>query len=185
MDLNSIAEEIRACKKCPLNKGRTQAVPGDGAPGAEILFIGEGPGQSEDQQGLPFVGEAGQFLNELLASINLTREDVFITNVVKCRPPNNRDPLDEEVQVCTALYLYDQIKLIKPKLIVTLGRHAMQAFFPQLKSISAAHAKAYRKAGQVYFISYHPAAALYQASLKEQIKEDFKQIPEILAQINN
>ena len=185
MDLDSIGAEIKSCTKCPLNKGRTNAVAGTGSKQAEILFIGEGPGENEDSQGLPFVGDAGHFLDEMLDSINLKRADVYITNVVKCRPPHNRDPLEEEVRVCTSRYLFDQIKQIKPKLIVTLGRHSMQVFFPQIKSVSAAHGKAYKKAGQVYLILYHPAAGLYQQSLKETMKDDFKKIPEILTQIKN
>ena len=183
MDLDSIAAEIKVCTSCPLNKGRIQAVPGEGSTKADILFIGEGPGENEDRQGRPFVGEAGLFLDEMLASINMRREDVYITNVVKCRPPHNRDPLEEEVRICTSRYLFDQIKNIKPKLIITLGRHSMQVFFPQLKSVSAAHGKAYMKAGQVYMILYHPAAALYQQSLRETMKDDFKKIPEILEQV--
>lgn len=185
MDLDSITAEIKVCTKCPLNKGRNNAVAGEGAKNAQILFIGEGPGENEDREGRPFVGEAGDFLNEMLASIDLSRDDVFITNVVKCRPPHNRDPLEEEVRVCTSRYLFDQIKYIKPKLIVTLGRHSMQVFFPQIKSVSASHGKAYKKANQVYLILYHPAAALYQQSLREVMKDDFKKIPEILAQIEN
>ena len=184
MDLDLIGQEIKSCTKCPLHKGRIQAVPGEGNRHAEILFIGEGPGEMEDREGQPFMGEAGQFLNEMLNSINLKREDVYITNVVKCRPPFNRDPLEEEVRICTSRYLFDQIKNIKPKLIVTLGRHSMQVFFPQLKSVSASHGKAYKKAGQVYLILYHPAAAVYQNSLKETLKDDFKKIPEIMDQIS-
>jgi DNA polymerase len=180
MNLEEIAREIRACKKCPLFKGRTHAVPGEGNKYPEILFIGEGPGGTEDREGRPFVGDAGKFLESMLKSIGRKREEVFITNVVKCRPPNNRDPLEEEVGVCTRNYLFSQIKLLKPKLIVTLGRHAMQTFFPQIRSISGVHGKAYKKAGQVYFILYHPAAALYQQALKETMKEDFKKIKEIL-----
>jgi len=183
MDLDSISKEIRTCTKCPLSRGRINAVPGGGNINADILFIGEGPGETEDKEGRPFVGEAGKFLDEMLASINLSRNDVFITNVVKCRPPHNRDPLEEEVRVCTSLYLFDQIKNIKPKLIVTLGRHSMQVAFPQIKSVTAAHGKAYKKGGQVYLILYHPAAALYQAGLKQIMLEDFKKIPEILDQI--
>lgn len=183
MTLETIAREIRMCTKCPLHKARKKAVPGEGNHKAEILFIGEGPGSSEDEQGRPFVGEAGKFLDELLNSAKIKREDVFITNVVKCRPPNNRDPLDEEVRICTTAYLFDQIRLIKPKLIVTLGRHSMHLFFPQIRSISAVHGKAYKKAGQVYMLMYHPAASLYQASLKQTLKEDFKKIPEIIRQI--
>lgn len=182
--LVEIAKEIKSCTKCALCRYRTNAVPGEGNPKSEILFIGEGPGQNEDKLGRPFVGEAGKFLEEMLASIKLKREDVYITNVVKCRPPNNRDPLDEEVQVCTTNYLFDQLKLIKPKLIVTLGRHSMHIFFPQIRSISDVHGKAYKKANQVYFISYHPAAALYQQSLKNTMKEDMKKIPIILREID-
>lgn len=159
-------------------------MPGEGNPKAEIMFIGEGPGTNEDREGRPFVGEAGQFLEEMLKSVGLNREDVYITNVVKCRPANNRDPLDEEVRICTTNYLYDQIRNIKPKLIVTLGRHSMHQFFPQIRSISAVHGKAYKKADQVYLILYHPAAALYQQNLKNTLKEDFKQIPEILKKIS-
>jgi len=183
MSLTEIAREVRRCTKCPLHRNRKNAVPGEGSPKAEILLIGEGPGQNEDREGRPFVGEAGKFLEEMLALIGLERKDVFITNVVKCRPPNNRDPLEEEIDVCVRNYLYRQIKEIKPKLIVTLGRHSMRIFFPQIRSISAVHGKAYKKANQVYLILYHPAAALYQNSLKEQIKEDFQQIPEILKKI--
>lgn len=185
MNLEEIASEVRKCTKCALHKYRKNAVPGEGKADAEILFIGEGPGQNEDLQGRPFVGDAGKFLEEMLGLIKMKREDVFIGNVVKCRPPNNRDPLEEEVDECSRNYLFAQIKNIKPKLIVTLGRHSMRTFFPQIKSISSVHGKAYKKAGQVYLILYHPAAALYQQSLKEQMKEDFKQIPEILNQIDS
>ncbi len=181
--LESIARDVRSCTKCPLHRNRHKAVPGEGNPKAEILFIGEGPGQNEDQIGRPFVGEAGKFLDELLASVKIKREDVYITNVVKCRPPNNRDPLDEEVRICTTAYLYDQLRLIKPKLIVTLGRHSMHQFFPQIRSISQVHGKAYKKAGQVYMLMFHPAASLYQANLKRTLSEDFKKIPAILKEI--
>jgi uracil-DNA glycosylase family 4 len=184
MNLEEIAKEIRVCKKCPLYRSRQNAVPGEGNPKAEILMIGEGPGQNEDEEGRPFVGDAGKFLDQLLKSIKIKREDIFITNIVKCRPVNNRDPLDEEVRVCTTNYLYDQIKTIKPKLIITLGRHSMHQFFPQIRSISSVHGKAYKKAGQVYFIMFHPAVALYQANLKNTLIDDFKKIPEILRQID-
>lgn len=182
--LEEIAVEIKSCTKCPLQKSRKNAVPGEGNPKAEILFIGEGPGQNEDLQGRPFVGDAGKFLEARLGELGLKREEVYILNVVKCRPPYNRDPLDEEIRVCTNNYLYDQIKNIKPRLIVTLGRHAMKLFFPQIKSISEVHGKAYKKANQVYLILYHPAAALYQQSLKNTLIDDFKKIPEILEQID-
>lgn len=184
MSLEDIAREIRKCTKCNLSKSRKKAVPGEGNSKADLLFIGEGPGQNEDGIGRPFVGEAGKFLDKMLASIKSRRGDVYIINVVKCRPPNNRDPLEEEVDVCSRNYLYQQIKEIKPKLIVTLGRHSMRVFFPQIRSISSVHGKAYKKAGQVYLILYHPAVALYQQNMKETMKEDFKQIPEILSKIS-
>ncbi len=181
--LEEIAQEVRGCTKCALHRSRTHAVPGEGKPRAEVLFIGEGPGNTEDKTGRPFVGEAGQLLDEMLKEAGFKREDVFITNVVKCRPPNNRDPLDEEVGVCTGNYLFEQIKNVKPKIIVTLGRHSMRLFFPQIKSISDIHGKAYKKAGQVYMLLYHPAAGIYQQSLRNVMTEDFKKIPEILKQI--
>lgn len=183
MDLESIAEGIRVCKKCPLYKGRTNAVPGEGSLSAEVLFIGEAPGGAEDQTGTPFVGETGIFLDEMLASINLKREDVFITNVVKCRPPNARDPLEEEVHVCTMNYLFSQIRTVKPKLIVTLGRHSMHVFFPQIKTLTEVHGKAYKKAGQVYLVLFHPETALTQPLLKKAMLDDIKQIPKLLKQV--
>jgi DNA polymerase len=176
--LVKIAQEAAVCQKCPLSKTRTNAVPGAGNPEADIMFIGEGPGRNEDLQGLPFVGAAGKVLDGLLASINLKREDVFIANVVKCRPPMNRDPLPEEVAAC-ADYLSRQVALIKPKIIVLLGRHAMERFLPGLK-ISVDHGKPKRRGGQVYFPIYHPAAAIYQRSLMETLEKDFKKIPQII-----
>ncbi len=181
--LEEIGREVRSCTKCPLHRNRKSAVPGEGDSKATLMFIGEGPGTNEDSVGRPFVGEAGQFLESMLKSVGYQREKVFITNVVKCRPPNNRDPLDEEVRICTSNYLYEQIRNIKPKLIITLGRHSMHQFFPQIRSISAVHGKAYKKGGQVYLILYHPAAALYQQNLKNTLIEDFKKIPDILRQI--
>ncbi|WP_052887453.1 uracil-DNA glycosylase [Thermogemmatispora carboxidivorans] len=178
--LREIAAEVSVCKKCGLCKGRTKAVPGEGPPQARILFIGEGPGYHEDKQGRPFVGPAGQFLDELLQSINLKRSDVFITNVVKCRPPDNRDPLPEEISACND-YLDRQIAAIKPLLIVTLGRYSMAKFFGTAK-ISAIHGKAQKKDGYICIAMYHPAAGLHQASLKETIRQDFKKIPVVLAE---
>ncbi|WP_069806318.1 uracil-DNA glycosylase [Thermogemmatispora onikobensis] len=178
--LREIAAEVSVCTKCGLCKGRTKAVPGEGPPNARILFIGEGPGYHEDKQGRPFVGPAGQFLDELLQSINLKRSDVFITNVVKCRPPDNRDPLPEEISACND-YLDRQIAAIKPLLIVTLGRYSMAKFFGTAK-ISAIHGKAQKKDGYICIAMYHPAAGLHQASLKETIRQDFKKIPVVLAE---
>lgn len=177
-DLEKIAQEAASCRKCPLYKTRTNAVPGGGNAEADIMFIGEGPGRNEDIRGLPFVGAAGKVLDNLLASIDLRREDVFIANVIKCRPPMNRDPLPEEEAAC-ADYLDRQIALIKPKIIVLLGRHAMERFLPGLK-ISEDHGKPRRRAGQVYLPIYHPAAAIYQRSLMEKLEKDFKKIPKII-----
>lgn len=178
--LQEVAVEVATCSKCNLCKGRTRAVPGEGNTRAKILFIGEGPGFHEDRQGRPFVGPAGQFLEELLSSINLKRSDVFITNVVKCRPPNNRDPLPEEIQACDN-YLDRQIAAIKPQVIVTLGRYSMAKFFGSEK-ISTIHGRARKKDGYICIAMYHPAAGLHQASLKDVIREDFKKIPLLIAE---
>ncbi|MBV9231282.1 MAG: uracil-DNA glycosylase [Chloroflexi bacterium] len=178
--LREVAVEVSTCSKCNLCKGRTKAVPGEGTPNAKILFIGEGPGFHEDRQGRPFVGPAGQFLDELLASINLKRADVFITNVVKCRPPNNRDPLPEEIDACND-YLDRQIAALKPHVIVTLGRYSMTKFFGNEK-ISAIHGRARKKDGYICIAMYHPAAGLHQASLKDAIREDFRKIPLVIAE---
>jgi len=179
-ELERVAAEVSVCRKCDLCKTRTRAVPGEGNPQATIMFIGEGPGYHEDRQGRPFVGPAGQFLNELLASIGLRREDVFITNIVKCRPPENRDPLPEEIAACSD-YLTRQINTINPKVIVTLGRYSMARFFPGEK-ISQIHGRARNVDGRLCIAMYHPAAALHQAALKNTVKEDFKRIPQIIAE---
>jgi uracil-DNA glycosylase len=178
--LREIAVEVSTCSKCKLCKGRTKAVPGEGDPHAKILFIGEGPGLHEDQQGRPFVGPAGQFLDELLASINLKRPDVFIANVVKCRPPGNRDPEPDEIAACND-YLDRQIAALKPQVIVTLGRYSLAKFFGNEK-IGAIHGRARKRDGYICIAMYHPAAALHQPSLKDVIREDFKKIPLIIAE---
>lgn len=178
--LREVAVEVSTCSKCDLCKTRTKAVPGEGSPSAKILLIGEGPGFHEDKQGRPFVGPAGQFLDELLASIQLKRSDVFITNVVKCRPPNNRDPLPNEIAACNN-YLDRQIAAIQPQVIVTLGRYSMAKFFGNEK-ISAIHGRARKIDGRLCIAMYHPAAGLHQASLKDVIREDFKKIPVIIAE---
>jgi DNA polymerase len=176
---------IAECK-CELKKTATQAVPGVGNAEAEIVFIGEAPGKSEDIKGEPFVGAAGKFLNEMLGLINLKREDIYITNVVKYRPPNNRDPLPEEKSACRE-WLLEELKIISPKLIIFLGRHAMNNFFPDQK-ISNAHGKLLIKkfngiSTKFFFPLYHPAAALYDGSMREILIEDFKKIPKILKEI--
>lgn len=179
--LNKLAEQVKACQLCPLYQNTTNAVPGEGNPNAEILFIGEGPGKKEDELGRPFVGAAGKLLEALLQHIGLTRNDVFIANVVKHRPPGNRDPLPEEVSACWP-YLQKQVEIISPKIIVLLGRHSTHRFLPELV-ISQAHGKPYRKEGRVYYPMYHPAAALYNGSLRETMFQDAARIPVILKKI--
>lgn len=176
--LQAIAAEINACARCKLHKERTNAVPGSGAERADIFFIGEGPGAQEDQDGLPFVGRSGQFLDELLESIGMNRDEVFITNVVKCRPPGNRGPRAAEVQAC-GRYLERQLELVRPRLIVTLGRFAMERFFTDGR-ISEIHGQPRRVDGVAILPLYHPAAALYRGSLRSVVKEDFQRIPELL-----
>jgi uracil-DNA glycosylase len=178
--LKEVAAEVSTCTKCDLCKGRTKAVPGEGNPHARIMFIGEGPGFHEDRQGRPFVGPAGQFLEELLASINLKRADVFITNVVKCRPPGNRDPLPAEINACND-YLERQMAAINPEAIVTLGRFSMAKFFGGEK-ISSIHGRARKIDGRICIAMYHPAAGLHQQSLKDTIRSDFKKIPSLIAE---
>jgi len=178
--LSELYEDVALCQQCELSKYRTRVVPGEGTENADLLFIGEAPGWHEDQQGRPFVGPAGQFLDELLASINLKREQVYITNVIKCRPQGNRDPLPSEIQVCRR-WLERQIELICPKIIVTLGRYSMAIFFPG-KSISKIHGTAQKRDNIIYYAMYHPAAALHQQSLRETIKADMLKIPPLLAQ---
>jgi len=155
-------------------------VPGEGAEDAEVMFIGEAPGWHEDQQGRPFVGPAGKFLDELLASIGLRREQVYIANVIKCRPQANRDPLPTEIQNCRK-WLEHQIEIIQPKMIVTLGRYSMEMFFPG-KSISKIHGTAQKRDNVIYYAMYHPAAALHQQSLRQAIEADMLKIPSLLAQ---
>lgn len=184
--LEKLNQEMLACTKCALRSGCTQVVPGTGPASSKIMFIGEGPGKKEDEIGKPFVGSAGKFLDEMLGIINLKREDVYIANVVKCRPPQNRDPLPEEAEACWP-WLLQQIQTVRPLLIVTLGRHSMERFFPDRK-ISEIHGRALRKVAegigqQTFYTLYHPAAALYNGSLRETLVKDFKKIPKILEKI--
>ena len=185
-ELKKIHEKWFAKCECELKKTATQPVPGDGNPDAEIVFIGEAPGKSEDEKGIPFVGAAGKFLAEMLENIKLKREDIYITNIVKYRPPNNRDPLPEEKDACRE-WLIEELNFIKPKLIVFLGRHSMNDFFPTEK-ISAIHGKLlikkFNKIKTKYFLPlYHPAAALYNGGMRETLMEDFQKIPKILKEI--
>ncbi len=178
--LQEIASEISVCQKCGLCKGRNKSVPGEGNPHPKILFIGEGPGFHEDQQGRPFVGNAGHLLEEALASINLRRSDVFITNVVKCRPPDNRDPLPDEIAACNA-YLDRQIEALDPQVIVTLGRFSMAKYFPGQK-ISVIHGRAKPGRKRLYIAMYHPAAALRTPKTMQEFRADFQKIHLIIAE---
>jgi uracil-DNA glycosylase family 4 len=180
MTLEQLEEAVHTCTLCSLSQGRTHAVPGEGPLNADIMFIGEGPGFHEDRQGRPFVGAAGQFLEELLASIGLTREQVYITNVVKCRPPGNRDPMPTEISAC-APYLERQIQLIKPKVIVTLGRFSMYRYFPGA-SISKIHGQPKRVGNVLVVPMFHPAAALHQPKWRPLVEADFKKLPQFIAE---
>ena len=181
-NLEEIALLIKGCVDCELSQGRNNAVPGEGSPQAELMFIGEGPGYHEDRLGRPFVGPAGQFLDSLLMSIGLKREDVFIANMVKCRPPQNRDPLPAEMSACSK-YLNRQIELINPKLIVTLGRFSLSRFFPG-ESITRVRGKVREKDGRHIFPIMHPAAALHREEMRSAIVSDFKEIPRVLENLD-
>ena len=179
--LSELCQEILTCQRCQvLAENRTRVVPGEGAENASIVFIGEAPGWHEDQQGRPFVGPAGMFLNELIKSIGLKREQVYITNVIKCRPPQNRDPLPTEIHNCRG-WLDRQVELINPRMVVTLGRYSMAMFFPG-KSISKIHGTAHKQDNIIYYAMYHPAAALHQQSLRQIVEADMLKIPKILAE---
>jgi uracil-DNA glycosylase family 4 len=176
--LKDIHGQIRRCTQCPLHVGRTKTVPGSGPVDALVMFIGEAPGFYEDQQGLPFVGAAGRFLSELLKQVGIDRRRVFITNVIKCRPPGNRDPQLEEVEACKE-YLDRQIDVVKPRVIVTLGRHSMARAFPDEK-VSIVHGQPRKIGDQIYFPMYHPAAALHQPSLRGVLEADFGRLKDLL-----
>ena len=181
--LSELYKEIALCQRCDLYKYRTKAVPGEGAEDADIMFIGEAPGWHEDQQGRPFVGPAGKYLDDLLASINLKRQQVYIANVIKSRPSGNRDPLPAEIAACRT-WLERQIEIIQPKVVVTLGRYSMALFFPG-KSISKIHGTAQKQDSIIYYAMYHPAAALHQQSLRQVINTDMLKIPSLLDQAKN
>ena len=173
-EYDQLVQEVTSCTLCALSQTRTQAVPGEGSISADLMFVGEGPGYHEDQQGKPFVGPAGQLLDKLLASIGLRRQDVYIANMVKCRPPGNRDPLPGEIQACQP-YLDRQMQIISPKVVVTLGRFSFSKFFPG-KAISKARGKPRTWNGRTIFPMYHPAAALHNPSLLPAIEADFQKL---------
>ena len=174
----ALVEEIKSCTLCPLSKTPTNAVPGEGNPQADIMFIGEAPGLNEDRQGRPFVGAAGTVLDKMLATIGLDRSDVYIGNMIKCRPPDNRDPEPSEMDACRP-YLDRQIELIDPKVIVTLGRHSFGKFFPG-ETISKARGRARAWQGRIVFPVYHPAATLHNPRLRPVLEEDFKRLPSLI-----
>ncbi len=180
--LQQLEEEIRRCTRCPLHATRTHAVPGDGPYNATVMFIGEAPGYYEDKQGKPFVGAAGRYLNKLLEKSGLRREMIYITNIVKCRPPNNRDPLPSEIRACSP-YLDRQIELIDPRVIVTLGRFALQHFFPHA-SISRVHGQPQTLGNRIFFPVFHPAAGLYQPKWQPALEEDFRKLGELIRSLS-
>ena len=181
--LQAIADEIAHCTACPLHRSRTRTVPGEGPANAEILFIGEGPGQREDALGRPFVGPSGDLLEQWLGEIGLGRDQVFITNVVKCRPPGNRDPEPDEIAAC-ARYLDRQIELIEPKLIATLGRHSLQRFFPGAKITKAHGIRGVKREGRrVYLPLFHPAYILRNPAAAPEAVADIKLIPRLIRRL--
>ncbi|HNY19543.1 MAG TPA: uracil-DNA glycosylase [Flexilinea sp.] len=179
--MTQLAQQIAVCEKCQLHLSRKKSVPGEGNIHSKILFIGEGPGLNENETGRPFVGQAGNFLNELLSTAKLKRQDVFITNVVKCRPPANRDPLPEELTACSS-FLDEQIRLIDPLVIVTLGRFSMGRYFP-LARISSIHGKGHWVDGRMIVPMFHPAAALHQPNLRDSIMHDFALLPTYIHEV--
>jgi len=180
--LAEIAQEIADNKSLPLREGVKNNVPGEGNADANIIFIGEGPGKQEDEKGIPFCGSAGKFLDELLGSINLKRADVFITNIVKHRPPGNRDPKPEEVEAYWP-YLKRQIEIIDPKIIVVLGRHSMARLMPGLGTISMLHGRVFKKSGRTYMAQYHPAVALYNGSMRKVLLDDFQKLQKLMKKL--
>ncbi len=188
--MKKLEERIRNCRKCPLGELRTNAVPGSGSYYAKVMFVGEAPGYWEDQKGLPFVGRAGKVLDELLSEIGLSRDEVYITNIVKCRPPENRDPTEEEIKACSP-YLDRQIDIIRPKVIVPLGRHSMRYILTKFgfepEPISKIHGKTFETRtlfGKLVIMPmYHPAAALYKPPIREELRKDFVKLAKLLEEI--
>lgn len=178
--LFSVAEEIRTCTACPLYKNTTLAVPGDGPNNVKIMILGEAPGEEENRQGLPFVGRSGKYLDTMLQTACISRKDVFITNCVKHRPPQNRKPNAQELKVCTELWLDKQIKLIKPELIILLGSVALKTLVNET-SIEKWHGKSITRNGQKYFISYHPAAALRFPEIRQLMAKDFEKLKKLIS----
>ena len=184
-ELTNLRQEIAECFNCPLSKTRNKTVPGEGSAKAKIMFIGEAPGAKEDESGIPFCGAAGKFLDQMLDNIGLKREDVFILNTVKCRPPENRDPEDSEKSACRH-FLEKQFEIINPLIVVPMGKHAVANFLSDAGTISQLHGRVFKKPdGKIYFPLYHPAAALHNGGLRSTLIEDFNKIPAILAKIDS
>jgi uracil-DNA glycosylase len=179
-DLREISDQISRCRLCKLGGGNARPVPGEGNPHASVLLVGEAPGFYEDQQGRPFVGPAGQLLDQLLKAAGFNRSDVFITNVIKHRPPGNRDPEEDEITACDS-FLRAQVAAIRPKVIVTLGRYSLAKFIPNVRSMKEVHGKAFPYEGLLVCAMYHPAAALHQGSLRGVLEQDFRSLPMIIA----
>ena len=179
MTLQELGHSLKDCQRCRLSSGRTQVVFGTGNPQASIMFVGEAPGFYEDKQGIPFVGAAGKLLNELLESAGLSRDDIYIANVIKCRPPDNRDPLPDEVETCKP-FLFQQIELIKPKVVCTLGNFAMQTLLGKKIGIMKMRGQAFQVQDFFVFPMLHPAAALHQGNLNEPLREDFRKLKTFL-----
>jgi DNA polymerase len=180
--LEALARQIRVCVKCPLHASRTLAVPGEGQPGARVMLIGEAPGREEDASGRPFVGAAGRFLNEVLEGTGIDRDDLFITNIVKCRPPNNRTPKRLEVETCTDNYLFEQIRLVNPRLVVLLGAVAVKRVLG-VASVNELRGRVLERDGRKYFVTYHPAVRFYREDLAKKITEDFALLKEELQEL--
>lgn len=184
--LREYSEHVASCTRCALAQGRTQVVFGSGSPDADLVFVGEAPGFHEDKQGIPFVGQAGKLLDKLLSGIGLTRADVFVANVLKCRPPGNRDPLPEEIAACEP-HLFRQIELLEPKLVATLGNFATKLLSGKPTGITRVHGHPQEVTlgarTVVLYPLYHPAAALYTPSMLKVLEEDFARIPELLDQV--
>ena len=180
--LEALAAQIRVCTKCPLCQSRTLAVPGDGKPSARVMLIGEAPGREEDETGHPFVGAAGRFLDHVLEGTGINRDDLFITNIVKCRPPNNRTPRVGEVETCTSNYLFEQIELINPALIMLLGGVAAKKMLG-VKSVNEARGRVIERDGRQYLVGYHPAVRFYREDLGEKVMEDFALLKRVLKKL--
>ena len=182
--LDALRTEASSCTRCALSQSRTQVVFGNGHPNADLMFVGEAPGFHEDQQGIPFVGQAGKLLDKLLAGIGLTRADVYVANTLKCRPPGNRDPLPDEKQKCEP-WLFKQIELIRPKVVATLGNHATKQLTGKETGITRVHGQpqqaVYGPVTVTIFPIYHPAAALYTPAMLKVLEEDFARIPELIS----